>query len=457
MKRNLLLIILIYSLISAVTIIFFNGTADDGDSIMHFLYARFAPLHLALYFDHWAKPLYVFLASPFAQFGFNGVKIFNASVSLCAIVFTYLSAEKLGFKNSLISALFLIVSPGYYILTFSGLTEPLFALVLILSVYLFINKKLLVSLILLSFLPFVRSEGMILCGVFAIFLVYKKMYRYLPLLLVGHIIYSIAGYLVYHDLLWVFTQNPYSTLQHVYGSGTLFHFADQLQYITGLPLYILFWVGTLACILNLRNFRYDAFFYFIVIGGFFAFFIAHSLFWYLGIFGSMGLNRVLVCVMPFCALIALKGFNLLEGILNRKIRVSVQSLVIACLVIFPFTANHAAINFSKTMKLTEKQKAALKISKKIKAQLNQHSVYCSYPYWIMTSDIDVFKENSLGRIIPENIAMAKSGDFILWDNWYVDMGNNKIRDSILNNPHFQVIRRVKNEQGNDMLIVFRKR
>jgi hypothetical protein len=216
-------------------------------------------------------------------------------------------------------------------------------------------------------------------------------------------------------------------------------------------------MGTLACILNLRNFRYDAFFYFIVIGGFFAFFIAHSLFWYLGIFGSMGLNRVLVCVMPFCALIALKGFNLLEGILNRKIRVSVQFLVIACLVIFPFTANHAAINFSKTMKLTEKQKAALKISKKIKAQLNQHSVYCSYPYWIMTSDIDVFKENSLGRIIPENIAMAKSGDFILWDNWYVDMGNNKIRDSILNNPHFQVIRRVKDEQRNDMLIVFRKR
>ena len=83
MKNNQIFVLLfIYVIIATLTIIFFDGTGDSGDSIHHYQFAKLAPLHPELFFNHWAKPLYVLLASPFAQFTFIGVKIFNSIVSL---------------------------------------------------------------------------------------------------------------------------------------------------------------------------------------------------------------------------------------------------------------------------------------------------------------------------------------------------------------------------------------
>ncbi|MEA3478152.1 MAG: hypothetical protein U9R60_08235, partial [Bacteroidota bacterium] len=129
MKNNtIFILLLIYAIVATLTIYFFDGTGDSGDSIYHYLFAKFAPLHPQLFFDHWAKPVYVLLVSPFAQFGFIGVKIFNAIVSLLTIFFTFKIVKKLNIKNAIVGAIILIFSPLYFVLTFSGLTEPLFAL-----------------------------------------------------------------------------------------------------------------------------------------------------------------------------------------------------------------------------------------------------------------------------------------------------------------------------------------
>ncbi len=70
-----------YWVISIFIVFYFNGTGNEADSINHFLYAHYAPPHPELYLNHWAKPLFTLLASPFAQFGFIGIKLFNI---LCA-------------------------------------------------------------------------------------------------------------------------------------------------------------------------------------------------------------------------------------------------------------------------------------------------------------------------------------------------------------------------------------
>ncbi len=142
MKNNTIYIVLfIYAIIATLTIIFFDGTGDGGDSIQHYLFAKFAPLHPQLFFNHWAKPVYVLLVSPFAQFGFIGVKIFNAIVSLLTIFFTFKIAQKLNLKNAIMGAVILIFSPLYFALTFSGLTEPLFALFISISIYAILKHK----------------------------------------------------------------------------------------------------------------------------------------------------------------------------------------------------------------------------------------------------------------------------------------------------------------------------
>ena len=74
--------------VGLLVIYFFKGTGDHGDSVQHFLFARDAwkePMHLM---DHWAKPLWTLIASPFCQFGFDGVKVFNLLCFCGCLYFT---------------------------------------------------------------------------------------------------------------------------------------------------------------------------------------------------------------------------------------------------------------------------------------------------------------------------------------------------------------------------------
>jgi hypothetical protein len=54
-----------------ITVIAFvaNGTGDEGDSISHYLFAKTAWTYKQHFFDHWAKPVYVLIAFPFATTG----------------------------------------------------------------------------------------------------------------------------------------------------------------------------------------------------------------------------------------------------------------------------------------------------------------------------------------------------------------------------------------------------
>ena len=94
------IILPLYSLLFLLVLFTFEGTGDAGDSIHHYLYARYAPYHPELFFDHWAKPLYVLLAAPFAAFGFEGVKGMNILASIGTAYFVFRSAQKLNLPGA---------------------------------------------------------------------------------------------------------------------------------------------------------------------------------------------------------------------------------------------------------------------------------------------------------------------------------------------------------------------
>ena len=263
--------------------------------------------------------MYVLLASPFARFGFTGIKVFNALTTLLTLFFTFKSAVYLKLKNPAVSVVILIFSPLYYILTFSGLTEPLFALFLSTVLYTVLRKKYITACIILSFLPFVRSEGLIIIGIFIVYLFMVKKWKMVPWLLSGHIVYAIAGFFVYHDLFWVISRIPYAHLSSTYGSGSLFHFTEQMMYVTGVPVYILCWTGVVGILWRSCRKEITPELLIFVFPGFLFYLAAHSLFWYLGIFNSMGLKRVLIGVMPFIAILSLYGYNFItEDLLKFK-------------------------------------------------------------------------------------------------------------------------------------------
>jgi hypothetical protein len=93
-----LLLSLISFLFLSVVAFSTNTTGDSGDSVMHYLFSRYAPEHPHLFFHHWAKPVFVLLSSPFSQFGFKGIMMFNILCITLTMYFSYRIAEYLELK-----------------------------------------------------------------------------------------------------------------------------------------------------------------------------------------------------------------------------------------------------------------------------------------------------------------------------------------------------------------------
>ena len=422
------------AIVYAIVIGRYHGTGDSGDSVMHYLYAKYAFQHRELFFNHWAKPLFVLLASPFAQFGFNGIKVFNACLMLLCTFFTYKTIEKIGIQNALIGVIILIFSPLTFVLTFSGLTEPLFATMLIISIYQFVSNRILIGCIMASFLPFVRSEGLIILCVIVVFLFLRREAKRIPWLLVGSIIYSAAGAAVHQNLLWVFTEIPYAQLSSTYNSlytneGRLFHFITQMNYVVGVPIYVLFWTGILSFVTQFKKSLFNYNLSILVFGAFAAFFVAHTLFLFFGIFNSMGLKRVLIGVAPLSAIMALVGFNRIlelfgEASLTRKF---VKSAIVCILLLFPFTSNPAAMHPEKNLHLATDQKLSQEIAYLLREQgKNERRLFFQHPYLSICLDVDWFDSSKRMNLTEGGLEEIRSGDIVIWDNWFavVEGGSN---------------------------------
>lgn len=439
----IVLVLLIYLICCSFSLYLFNGTGDAGDSIMHFLYAKYAPIRIELYFDQWAKPFFTLVASPFAQFGFIGIKIFNILVGGFTLYFTIKTALALNLKRFWLSGILLFAMPLVFILTFSGLTEPFFALVTILSIYLILKNKLVAAALLLSFLPFVRSEGLLILGVIGVYFIYIRAFRYIPFLLVGYVVYSVLAGLFLDNYLHFIAANPYAKLSSTYGEGTLLHFVEKLIYVVGLPVYILFWVGVLAQLASLIKKKLNADFSFLILLTFFTFFIAHSLFWYLGIFNSMGLIRVFICVAPLMALVALLGLNFLVdniSLLNKRVGAILLFVLTSFVLVFPFLKNPASINWKKDMTLGADQIAINELVESNKTIFNSnHTFLYSHPYISLSANLNHFDTLVRKELNSSNLEQPNNVDYIIWDNWFSVVEQGITKQSILQNQELEML------------------
>ncbi|MDB9964027.1 hypothetical protein OAD50_03030 [Vicingaceae bacterium] len=434
-KNHWKLFALCYCIISIFMVFYFNGAGKEADSINHFLYAQYAPFHPELYVNHWAKPLFTFLASPFAQFGLIGIKLFNILCVFGASYFTFKIVSKLRFKQAVLAPIFYFSFPISFVTTFSGLTEPLSAFMLIGSIYLFQHKKYLTCALLISLTPFVRSEGLIFLAVFAFFFIYLKNWKALALLSFGHIVYSMIGYFHYQEIFWVFTKIPYAHLSSHYGSGSLFHFAEKLNYLMGIPLLVFFILGTIRILAGWKRMRIASRLVMIL---FLSFFIAHSLFWYLEIFNSMGLKRVFAAITPLMAIIALFGFDLFNKMIVDSSRKGLMAISLLLIFVFPFTSNPAAVDWND-LNLTDAQENARSVAAylKEKGEVNNRFIYTD-PYLSYALKVDPF-DGEKHQILAQNEGIVsptlKSGDLIIWDNWHsvVDYG---VSPDMLSNLEF---------------------
>lgn len=455
--------IILYFIAMVAVAVITNGTCDSGDSIIHFLFSKYAFAHPENFLNHWAKPLFVLLSSPFAQFGFTGMKIFNCCVAACTAWFCYKASGAAGYRRAWLAPLLLCFAPGYFIHVFSGLTEPLFALLLTISIYLLFCNRLQSALFVVSFLPFVRSEGLVVICVFVLYLLIARQYRYLPWLLCGHLIYGIAGSFYYQDVLWVFTKIPYAGSSGKYGSGALLHFVVQLNYIIGIPLYILVIAGFIKKTVYPFIEKQGVWGFLIkketllVYGLFVAFISAHSLFWYLGIFESMGLKRVLIAIVPVAVLIALQGFNFIaDAFKSRFVSTSLSAVFAGWVFLFPFLPNPASINWKRDLSLSEDQVLVESATAAIKKKFPEGvPVYYAHPYLHITLNQDPFDKDfkELGSLYT----MQRPVEYIvIWDSWFSTTEKGITLEKLQNDPDLDVVEsfEIKEPDKTVRLVVF---
>jgi hypothetical protein len=413
----------------------YDGTGDAGDAVQHFLFAEYAFKHPENLFNHWAKPFFTLIAAPFAQFGFVGIKIFNSLNAALTLYLTYRIAHKLRLPNAWLVFLILATCSQFFTLIFSGLTEHFSALMLVTTIWLFLRKKYVLATLIVSFLPFVRSEGLLLIGVTTLFLIAEKRWRVLPLLAVGHVVYSLAGWFVFHDLLWIFNRIPYATLS-AYGHGTWFHFIEKLYYGTGLVPFALWIIGSFGVFFLIFSKKgtpqYKRVFG-LILGYFFALLIAHSAFWYFGIFNSFGLARVM------------------------KIKMGVQIVLISAIALMPFSKNPAAIFFPKMFVRTPDQVVLGDVTRYIQEKMPDNCVFYSNPCIPFYLNIDPYNP-AISRITPRlNDGNLPDKSIIVWDNLFSVLDHGLTLEMLRQDARFEEIRSWQTTEGGFQFTIFKKR
>jgi len=439
---SLFLFILILMLLS-------DGFSGGGDSIAHYRISHFAFKYPHLFLDHWGKPVFTFLSSPFSQIGFNGIRLYNIIAGLFTAYITYLTAKSLKKDNSLLIIFFVLFAPIYFELFFSGLTEITFSLVLILSVFYSLKRKYTLSAIILSFLPFVRSEGFLILIIFLFAFILLKKYKSIPFLLSGFFLLSLAGWSYYHDFFWLINKMPYNGASEIYGHGELFHFVKSLPHIMGYPILILFILGVIALILQLRKSKkiedlsWQEFLF--VLLPFLAYFSAHTFVWWRGLGSSLGLLRVMAGVLPLAAIISLDGYNMIYQSLRRFIYMKyiLPTLIILIVIYIPFTWQKYPMKLGDQEKTLASAAGWVKETPFFKNKIFYYDLFFQFKLGIDPYDTDRCFERVPERNNPEKGIMP--GSLVQWDAHYGPNEGGMPLERLLNNENFTLLNKFEPE------------
>ncbi|MBN8695347.1 MAG: hypothetical protein J0L87_02350 [Bacteroidetes bacterium] len=425
-RTSLYILLVLASVFFVILILTAESTYDPGDGIRHYLVSRYSWKHPDLFLYSWGKPFFTLISSPFSQFGLLGINIFNIVCAVLSGYYIFKIAKILKLATPLVAPILLFFTPIYLPTINSGLTEPLFGLILISSIYLyFVNRYILGSLI-ISFLPFVRTEGFLIVPLFGVILLYRKKFASILFLASGTILYSIIGMIVLNDFFWIFNQNPYNgDNKEFYKQGELLHFINAYIFIWGTIMTFFLCIGIIFALIrrkiNINNFKeYYLEEVILILGSFSIYFIAHSIMWWKGYANSLGLIRVLAGIIPCTALICHRGIDLFINIIPVKQKLLKKiflAIIIISVIASPFFQNYFPFKLEAEQKVIKETGDWFK-----KSGLSNKKVYYLYPlfaHYLNVDPYDTEKVAELWGLYPwiekYGINSIPDSSVIIWD------------------------------------------
>jgi hypothetical protein len=442
-NKNLPYYLLLAFLLSFVILVFQSeGTAGGADDINHYRYARYAFANPGFFFDAKAKTVFTLLCAPVAQLGYDALRVFNVLMGLAAALLTYLTARKLNYNHPLLALFLLVFAPMYTLMMLSGMNEIMFSFFLILGIYLYFSNKSIWSAVVISLLPFIRTEGFIIFPLFMLAFLLNRQWKALPFLFAGFMVISFAGSFYHGDFFWIFTKNPYTgNASDIYGSGELLHYVNQFQAIFGLPLFVLM-VGGLLCIpvyfLSRGKEKHPGFIREILVGfsPFLVYFCAHSYVWWKGMGNSVGEIRVMAAVFPSAVLLGLFAWDQLISLLRlRKNTGTAAGIMLAAYLIFvPFQVHAIPVPLAPSQKLIKEAASWLE-----DMDYTDRKIYFWDPFWWFFLDKDPVNNPNIKEGIYDRNDPGKNilpGEIILWDAHYGPNEGRTALEKLLDNPDF---------------------
>lgn len=416
-----------------------SGIYDTGDGVMHYLIAHYSFQHPELLLHHWGKPLYTLLSSPFAYFGYDGSVVFNILCLCTSSWFAWRIADRMKLPFSFLAAPLCIFAPIALPVALSGLTEPLFALILIAGVYFTVEGKYGIAAIIISFLPFARTEGFFIAPLFGIYYLIRRNYWAVSFLAIGTILYSFIGYFHYHDLFWVYDDQPYKGAENIYGHGSFWHFISLNEFIWGWALTGLLVCGLLfyifAAKINVSVSKAESI---LILGSFLLFLTLHSVFWWKGLFGSLGLHRVMAATIPLGAIIGLRGLQLIfHFIKNASVKIVMAFLIVAVQIFNTYKQHPLPLRMDRNQKTILEMTGWLKQNNKLSGKI------CSaYPYVAMACGKDFFNKQQWGEFwgVPGTGDLQK-GELLVWDSHFAEFDMQVPLEKMESDSRFQELNR----------------
>lgn len=440
-KHLLYLFFAVLALLQIYFLLYNEKTYGGADNVTHFQIARYAFEYPQLFLDLWGKPVYSTLLAPFTLGGYKFAQVFNLLIALITLLFVFKLSRVLYPSGALFTVILTAFAPVYFLLMLSCLTETLFSLVLILAVYFFAKNKFIVSAIILSFIPFVRSEGYILFPIFALAFLFKRSWFSIIFLATGTIFYSVIGYFVFGDFLWIANRFPYQIDNSIYGSGELFHFVKNSNFIFGVPFLVFIVLGLFYWGWEVfRKFRLkeeNTLLFLLIAGSWLAYFAAHSFVWWQGK-SSLGLIRVIGGVIPLAGLTATKGIQFFfETIKNRRIVYSLLTLFAIFQIYLLTVQTHLPYKADPVDKLIDKA------SEYIKQNYPDTKIYYFNPEFVFHLGLDPYDPAKsvwgIGdRLQPSNT--MDFGDILIWDAHFGPNEGRISYETVQNDPFLQKIK-----------------
>ncbi len=336
-KHLVILIFIVLSVLFVVWSLKSSGSHAGADDLHHTQIAKYSWKYPRLLLDHWGKPFYTLVASPFAQFGNTGTKMMNVLFALLSAFLVYAAARKLRYQPAWAAIFMVLFAPIYTVLALSGNIEILAGLIAVASVYYYSRDKFIAGNIILSFGFFVRNEMFVFIPFFLIYCILQKKYRAIPFIFTGFILFSIAGYFYYHDIFWVITKIPYGSTKELVGTGSLLHYLNASKVLFGIPETVLMVIGLVMILIQF--FRNKLTFekinsqeIFLIVLPFLAYFGGHSYLHWKGAGGSGGAMRVMASIIPLSALIAMKGLSTIYEFVKKQ--KTILSYLLVLIILF---------------------------------------------------------------------------------------------------------------------------